>query len=99
MLLLQRLSVPERTGKREAGSAPEALALAREAMEDVLSVVMLAAIALVAGAAYLWRRGSRKQAGLMLVLAVVMVVNVLIWTVPGSGGTAPIDRAATGPEG
>ena len=68
-------------------------------MDDVLSVVMLAAVAMVAGAAYLWRRGSHKQAGLMLVLAVVMVVNVLIWTVPGSGGTAPIDRAAAGPEG
>ncbi len=63
------------------------------AMGTVLSVVMLAALALVCGAIYLWRRGTRKQAGLMLVLAVVMVVNVLIWTVPDSAGTAPIDRA------
>ena len=61
-------------------------------MDTVLSVVVLAAIALVAGAVYLWRRGRRQQAGLMLVLAVVMIVNVLIWTVPDSGGTAPIDR-------
>ena len=67
-------------------------------MDTVLSVVALAALALVAGAIYLWRRGVRKQAGLMLVLAVVMMVNVLIWTLPDSGGTAPIDRAAGGPE-
>ena len=66
-------------------------------MDTVLSVVALAALALVAGAIYLWRRGVRKQAGLMLVLAVVMMVNVLIWTLPDSGGTAPIDRAAAGP--
>jgi hypothetical protein len=67
-------------------------------MDTVLSVVALAALALVAGAIYLWRRGGgRRQAGLMLVLAVVMIVNVLIWTLPDSGGTAPIDRAAAGP--
>ena len=68
-------------------------------MDTVLSIVALAALALAAGAIYLWRRGVRKQAGLMLVLAVVMIVNVLIWTLPGSGGTAPIDRAAQGPAG
>ena len=66
-------------------------------MDTVLSVVTLAAIALVAGAIYLWRKGVRKQAGLMLLLAVVMVVNVLIWTLPVAGGTAPLDRAAEGP--
>lgn len=64
-------------------------------MDTVLSVVALAAFALVAGAVYLWRRGgARKQAGLMLVLAVVMIVNVLIWTIPDGSGSAPIDRAA-----
>ena len=68
-------------------------------MDTVLSVVALAALSLVAGAIYLWRKGVRKRAGLMLVLAVVMIVNVLIWTLPGSGGTAPIDRAAEGPAG
>jgi len=68
-------------------------------MDTVLSVVALAAFALVAGAIYLWRRGVRKQAGLMLVLAVVMIVNLLIWPRPGAGGTAPIDRAAAGREG
>jgi hypothetical protein len=68
-------------------------------MDTILSIVALAAVSLVAGAIYLWRKGVRKQAGLMLVLAVVMVVNVLIWTLPDSGGTAPLDRAAEGPEG
>jgi hypothetical protein len=68
-------------------------------MDTVLSVVTLAALALVAGAIYLWRRdGARKQTGLMLVLAVVMIVNVLIWTIPDDSGTAPIERAAAGPE-
>jgi uncharacterized membrane protein len=68
-------------------------------MDTLVSVVALVALALVAGAIHLWRRGIRKQAGLMLVLAVVMIVNVLILTVPYSGGSAPIDRAAGGPEG
>jgi hypothetical protein len=68
-------------------------------MDTVLSIVTLAAIALIAGAIYLWRKGVRKQAGLMLVLAAVMVVNVLIWTLPDAGGTAPIDRAAAGTAG
>ena len=66
-------------------------------MGTVLSVVMLAALALVAGAIYLWRREARKQAGLMLVLAMVMIVNVLIWTVPDSAGTTLIEQSETAP--
>ena len=65
-------------------------------MATVLSVVMLAALALLGGAYVLWRRGTRRQAALMLVLAVVMIANVLIWTLPDQGGTAPIERAAEG---
>ena len=69
-------------------------------MDAILSVVVLAAVVLIAGATWLWRRGgATKQALLMLVLAAVMIVNVLIWTLPGAGGTAPIDRAAEGPGG
>ena len=57
----------------------------------------LGAVALVGGAFLLWRRdGLRKQVWLMLVLAVVMIVNVLIWAVPDKDGTAPMDRAAEG---
>jgi hypothetical protein len=65
-------------------------------MATILSVVMLAALALLGGAYVLWRRGTRKQAGLMLALAVVMIANVLIWTLPDGDGTAPIERAAEG---
>lgn len=62
-------------------------------MNAVLSILMLAAIALVAGAAALWRRpGFRKQAVLMLVLAAVMIVNVAIWTLPDASGSAPLAR-------
>lgn len=64
-------------------------------MNTVLSVVMLAALLLIAGAAFLWfKQGMRKQAGLMLLLAVVMLINVGIWTLPDPSGTAPIDKAA-----
>ena len=61
-------------------------------LDIVLSVMMLAAAALLLGAFALWRRGIRKQAALMVVLAVVAVANVLIWTVPDAGGEAPLDR-------
>ena len=69
-------------------------------MDAVLSVLVLVAIALIGGAIFLWRRGgATKQVWLMLVLAVVMIANVLIWTVPDGSGTAPVDRAAAGPAG
>ncbi|MBA4043004.1 MAG: hypothetical protein C0471_01065 [Erythrobacter sp.] len=58
----------------------------------VLSIVMLAALALLAGAFVLWRRtGEAKNPALMVLLAVIAVVNVLIWTVPTSSGEAPIE--------
>lgn len=65
-------------------------------MNWVLSAVMLTAIALILGAIFLWRRSGRasKQVWLMLVLAAVMIVNVLIWTVPDSGGATLVSRAA-----
>ncbi|OGS53637.1 MAG: hypothetical protein A3J40_13460 [Erythrobacter sp. RIFCSPHIGHO2_12_FULL_63_10] len=60
-------------------------------MNAVLSILMLVAIALVAGAVVLWRRpGFRKQAVLMLVLAAVALVNVGIWTLPDASGNAPL---------
>jgi hypothetical protein len=66
-------------------------------MDTLLSVLVLVAVALVGGAFVLWRRdGMHKQVWLMLVLAVVMIVNVLIWAVPNKDGTAPMDRAAEG---
>lgn len=59
----------------------------------VLSLLVLTTLALIAGAAFLWRRGqSRKQALLMLVLAAVIAGNVAIWTVPGPASKAPLHR-------
>ena len=62
-------------------------------MELVLSIVMLAVIALVIGACVLWRRGgTRRQIVLMLVLAAIMAGNIAIWTWPSAGGQAPLTR-------
>ncbi|MBT2134288.1 hypothetical protein KK137_08090 [Croceibacterium sp. LX-88] len=64
-------------------------------MDIVLSLVMLATLVLIGGAVFLWRRGgAQKQIWLMLLLAVVMVINLMIWLLPDSSGTAPVDRAA-----
>ena len=66
----------------------------------VLSIVMLAALALVAGAVVLWRRtGQIKQPALMVLLAVIAVLNVLIWTVPSESGEAPITQIKAAGEG
>lgn len=52
----------------------------------VLSIAMLTSIALIFGAIALFRRGQRKQPALMLVLAVVMIANVVIWSIPTQSG-------------
>lgn len=60
----------------------------------VLSIVMLSAFLLMAGAYFLWRRtGEAKQPVLMVVLALIAIGNVLIWTIPTADGTAPVDMA------
>lgn len=59
-----------------------------------LSLMVLAALALVLGALWLARRGgARKQVVLMLVLAAVLAVNVGLWTLPTSGGESLADAA------
>lgn len=59
----------------------------------VLSIVMFAAFALLAGAFVLWRRtGAVKQPALMVLLAAIAVMNVLIWTIPSTNGEAPITQ-------
>ena len=66
-------------------------------MDAMLSVLVLTAVALVAGAIWQWRRGgATRQVWLMLAAAAVMIGNVLILAVPDEDGTAPIDRAAEG---
>ncbi len=52
----------------------------------VLSIAMLTSIALIFGAIALFRRGQLKQPALMLVLAVVMIANVVIWSIPTKSG-------------
>lgn len=62
-------------------------------LDTVLSILVLAAVALVIGAAALWRRGGQaKQVWLMLLLAAIIVGNILIWTVPDSMGKAPVSQ-------
>ncbi|WP_162531628.1 hypothetical protein [Croceibacterium mercuriale] len=62
---------------------PVATSRYSRAMDFVLSLTMLAAIALVIGAAWLRRRGgATRQMWLMLVLAGVMLANVAIWSLP-----------------
>ena len=66
----------------------------------VLSIVMLAALALLAGAFVLWRRtGEVKNPALMVLLAVIAVINVLIWTIPTESGDVPIDPLKAAGEG
>lgn len=57
-------------------------------LDTALSLLVIAAVALLGGAYIQWRRGNRKQAGLMLVLAVVMAANVAIWSVPNEQGAS-----------
>ena len=48
----------------------------------ILSIAVLAAFALAVGGAYLLiKRGERKQGILMVVAALVLFGNVLVWTV------------------
>lgn len=59
-------------------------------LSATLSILVLAAFALIAGAIWLWRKpGMRKQAMLMLVLAGIAAVNVGIWTLPDDEGRSP----------
>jgi hypothetical protein len=60
-------------------------------MDTALSIVVLGAFALVLGALALWRRGVRRQALLMLLLAAIAAVNVAIWVVPNEAGQALIN--------
>lgn len=67
-------------------------------MDLALSLLMLSALALLAGAFYLCRsRGERQRPLLMALLAVVMLVNVGIWTLPDASGEALTQRVAREP--
>ena len=62
-------------------------------LSTVLSILVLATFALVAGAVWLWQKpGMRRQAMLMLVLAGIAIVNIGIWTLPDGEGRSPIGQ-------
>jgi len=54
--------------------------------DAALSLAMLTAFALLAGAVFLWRRGERQRPALMAILAAVMITNVVIWSLPTRDG-------------
>lgn len=48
----------------------------------LLSLAMFAVFALIAGGIYLWRKQDDTQKGLLMIAAaIVILANVLIWTV------------------
>lgn len=62
-------------------------------MNLTLSIMMIAAMALLVGAGFLWfAKNERKRAGLMALLALIMIANIAIWTVPTASGEAPVDQ-------
>lgn len=62
-------------------------------LDTALSLLMLAAVALLAGAVFLWRRGERRRPVLMVILAAVMALNIGIWTLPDAGGNTLAQQA------
>ncbi len=48
----------------------------------VLSLAMVAVLALLAGAVLLFRRGERRRALLMAVAGLVVLANVAVWAIP-----------------
>ena len=65
-------------------------------IDIALSAMMLSALALLAGAAYLWRvKRNNRQAALMAFLAVIFLINVAIWTIPDANDAALADGVAT----
>ncbi|WP_370189444.1 hypothetical protein [Qipengyuania sp.] len=66
-------------------------------LDAVLSITVLAALLLLVGAFFLWRRtGNAKNALLMVLLAAIALVNVAIWTLPDTDGEAPLDKLEQG---
>ncbi|WP_164499222.1 hypothetical protein [Sphingopyxis witflariensis] len=50
--------------------------------DTIISILVLTGIVLTGGAAFVFRKGDRRRALLMLVAALVMFANVAIWLVP-----------------
>ncbi len=57
----------------------------------ILSVLMLAGAALLAGGIYMLRKGiNRRQGWLMILAAAVMFANVGIWSIPVPQSNQPV---------
>ena len=57
----------------------------------ILSLLMLAGIALTIGAVMVWRRGDRRKAALMLLAALVALGNVAMLVAPLANGRSPAE--------
>ncbi len=55
-------------------------------MDLIISIFMLAGVALAIGTIIMLRRGTRKQAVLMGLASLIMFANVAIWLVPTANG-------------
>lgn len=62
-------------------------------MDTVLSLLVLATVALIAGAIFLWRRGERKRPAMMLGMAVLIVADLAVWLTPVANGPSMIEVA------
>ncbi|NKJ43500.1 MULTISPECIES: hypothetical protein [unclassified Novosphingobium] len=67
-------------------------------MDTVLSLLVLTTVALIGGAVFFWRRGERKRAGLMLVMAALIAADLAVWLTPVSGGPSMIEVAHQAPD-
>lgn len=64
-------------------------------LPTILSVLVIAGIALIVGAWMLYRRGAPKlRVALMLIAALILFANVAIWTVPLANGESPVEAVA-----
>ena len=90
-------SPPDCSSPDRRDSATSQTARPHSVTDAALSLAMLTALALVAGAAFLWRKGARQRPALMAILAAVMVTNVIIWSLPTTAGKT-LATAATSSE-
>jgi hypothetical protein len=65
----------------------------------ILSVATFGAILLIYGAYQNWKReGAGKQMWLMLGAALVIIVNLAIWTIPDKNGRSLVSEIQNKPE-
>ncbi|MBB3359640.1 MULTISPECIES: hypothetical protein [unclassified Novosphingobium] len=67
-------------------------------MDTVLSLLVLATVALIGGAVFFWRRGERKRPALMLGMAFLIVADLAVWLTPVAGGPSLIEVAHQAPD-